>query len=483
MTTVTAIAEQVVLGALLDGNDEDYLQQAASALAPAAFDARPHQRIFQTVCDLFLEGVPVGLGAVHEHLNRSGHLEDVGGYPFLTSLITTVLTEPASAPHTYLAQLGDQFSARTRANDLRVIADQLGSSLTVDQARDRVEELFAAPSLTSASLPDIAEQMAAVHSQFHERRLGPPGLQGVPTGWVDLDGAPGMMRQFVGGLRPGWFVLIAARPGVGKTVALCDWTRAAAQSGHGIYFASTEMTAQELLGRLVVSLCQTVTVDKYMHRAHELSSTQIEQIENAMAEIAGWDMVIDDEANDVPHIARRAAAARAKFRSTGSDLGVIFQDYQQILQDAPGETSTSGYMRASRNSTRSKLLAKKMQVPFVSAVQLGRDAIDRAPRLDDLKESGQYEQDADLVVALERPYATDPRAADERGLLPSDLTAHGLKFRHGSGGWEFKRDFVGEFMRTIDHTPGGLRSLHAEPPPSPPEPASDPASQPGIGWN
>ncbi|MFC0313606.1 DnaB-like helicase C-terminal domain-containing protein [Gordonia phosphorivorans] len=482
MTSVTAIAEQVVLGALLDGADDDYLQLAASALAPAAFDAPAHQRVFQTVCDLFLEGTPVGLGSVHEHLEKSGRLGDVGGYPALTGLLNAVLTEPASAPHTYLAQLGDQFLARTRANDLRLVADQLGSSLTVDQARERVEELFAAPSLTSAALPDINEQMVAVHEAFHERRNGERRLIGVPTGWDDLDGAEHMNRQLVGGLRPGYFVLLAARPGAGKTVALCDWARAAARAGKGVYFASTEMTATELLGRFVVSLCSTVTVDTYLNKPWELSTTQIEQVENAMAEIAGWDMVIDDQANDVPHIARHAAAARAKFRSTGSDLHVIYQDYQQILQDPPGEQSQSNYVRASRNSTRSKLLAKKMEVPFVSAVQLGRDAIDRAPRLDDLKESGQYEQDADLVVALERPYATDPHSAQERGILSSDLTIHGLKFRHGMAGWEFRRDFIGEFMRTIPPSAGSRSQILAEtasPPPQPEPPMQQPL---GSDW-
>lgn len=459
MSSVTAIAEQVVLGALLDGNDGDYLQQAASALAPAAFDAPAHQRVFQSICDLYLEGTPVGLGSVHEHLDRTGRLEAVGGYPMLTGLMTAVLTEPASAPATYLAQLGDQFMARSRANDLRLIAEQLGSDLTMDQAREKVEDLFSAPSLTSTALPDIGDQMLALHAHFHEQRTHKTRQIGVPTGWSDLDGAPHLTRQLVGGLRPGWFVLIAARPSVGKTVALLDWVRAACQAGHGAYFASTEMNAAELLSRLVVSMCATVTVEKYLKRPWDLTSTQIEQVENAMAAIADWDLVIDDDANDVPHIARSAAAARSKFRSTGNDLHAIYQDYQQILQDPPGEQSQSPYVRASRNSTRSKLLAKKMQVPFVSAVQIGRDAIDRAPRADDLKESGQYEQDADLIIALERPYATDPAEANQRGLLPSDLTLHGLKFRHGSAGWIFRRDFMGEFMRTIDPSAGARRSV------------------------
>lgn len=485
-TSVTTIAEQVVLGALLDGHDEDYLQQAASVLAPGAFDSPAHQRVFQSVCDLFLEGVPVGLGSVHEHLDKSGRLNEVGGYPALTDLMTAVLTEPASAPTTYLAQLGDQFAARKSAGALRAISEQLGSGLTMDQAREQVETLFAAPSLSAAALPEIADQVAVAHQQFHDARLGKRQALGVPTGWSDLDGAPHLNRQLVGGLRPGWMVLLAARPGVGKTVALCDWVRAAAQSGHGLYVASTEMTATELVNRMVVSLCSTVTLDKYLNKPAELSASQLEQVESAMGQIADWDLIIDDESTDVPAIGRGAAAARARFRSTGGDLHVIYQDYIQLLQDPPGEQSQSPYQRVSKSSTRSKLLAKKMGVPFVAAVQLGREAVDRSPRLDDLKETGQLEQDADLVIALDRPYATDAAGAEERGLLPSDLTLHGLKFRHGRSGWEFKRDFVGEFMRTIDPSANARRAVAADPgPPSSGSPTAPPDSgtQIAAGWD
>lgn len=455
MSSVTTIAEQVVLGALLDGgsgeDSQQYLSEAVSALAPAAFTPGPHQRIFAAVCDLFLEGTPVGLGSVHEHLGSKGILQDVGGYPALTDLLNTVLTEPAGAPATYLAQLGDQFQARTAANELRVIAERLGSDLTLDAAAEKVEALFSAPSRSSLVLPDIGEQITSLHTQFHQDRLHPREFVGIPTGWSDLDGGQNRTRQLIGGLRKGWLTYIGARPGVGKTVVILDWMRAAAQAGHGCYFASTEMTAPEILARLTVSLTATVKLKDFLHHPDTLTPSQIEQVENAMAQIADMPLVIDDQSTDVPAIARGAAAARAKFRSTGGDLEAIYQDYQQLLQAPPGQPAVSEYARVSDNSTRLKLLGKKMLVPVTSAVQLGRDAAapDRPSSLTDLKSSGQLEQDADLVILLNRPFATDP-AATEKGLLPSEMTAQLGKFRHGQAGQVVSRDFIGEFMRTID---------------------------------
>lgn len=459
MSSVTKIAEQVVLGALLDNSGDDdgetYLQQAVSGLAPAAFTPGPHQRIFAAICDLYLEGIPVGLGSLHEHLGTKGALAEVGGYPALTDLLETVLTEPAGAPATYLAQLQDQFRARRAANDLQLIAEQLGSDLTLDAAAERVEALFSSPSQSSLSLPDIGEQIQGLHTRFHEDRLHPRGFVGIPTGWTDLDGSgnggSSGGRQLIGGLRPGFLTYIGARPAVGKTVVLIDWARAAVQAKHGCYFASTEMTANEILARLTVSLTATVKLRDFLHHPETLTPSQIEQVENAMAEIADMPLVIDDQSTDVPAIARGAAAARAKFRSAGRDLEAIYQDYQQLLQDPPGQPTQSEYARVSANSTRLKLLAKKMLVPVTAAVQLGRDAAapDRPASLTDLKSSGQLEQDADLVILLNRPFATDPDAA-EKGILPSDMTAHVAKFRHGAASQTVQRDFIGEFMKTID---------------------------------
>ena len=450
-TSPGPVAERVVLGALIDGDNVDYLQDAMSILAPGAFGHPASQKVFTAISDLFLDGTPVGLEAVREHMARKGTIDAIGGYPGLTDLTHTVLSEPQSAPRQYLAQLADQYAATVAAQELHQIASELGSKLSIDGARERTEDLFTRPSHTSAALPRLHEQVTAVAEELQFQIANPNAQRGILTGWAEFDGTADR-RPLIGGLRAPWLVYIAARPAVGKTVVLCDWLRSACKQGHGTYCASSEMGESEIIMRLAVAESKTVRLDDAIHRPHTLSADKLEQLNNAFARISEWPLIIDDSAVDVPTIASRAAAARAGFRAAGADLDVVFQDYVQLLQDPAGTASSSDYARITANSTRLKLLAKRLTVPVAAAVQIGRDAAagDRPPRPDDLKGSGQLEQDADAIIGLHRPYATNP--SEENPHLPEDMTAFILKYRHGTAGPSCKRMFLGAFARTIEPT-------------------------------
>ena len=450
-TSIGPAAERVILGALLAGDDTDYLQDAASTLAPNAFQFRPHQTVFTAVCDLFLDGVPVGLESVRQRMAERGTIADIGGYPGLTDLTLAVLTEPPRAARHYLAELADAHQSSTVATQLRTIADQMGSSLTFDEARTKTTDLMATPSMLSATVPSISEVIEEFSRDLEDRINNPGAVRGVPSGWHDLDGTGPSGRRYVGGFRAPWLIYVAARPGVGKTVALLDFIRAACKVGHGVHFASMEMSRGEIMGRLIAATAQ-VRLDWLMTHSHELAAHELERIENAYSVIDSWHLVIDDLSTDVPAMRRSIAASRAKFRESGAELGLVAQDYVQLIQDPPGTSSTSDQQRVSANSTRLKLLAKDMLVPVVAAAQFGRDAAtqDRPPRLDDLKSSGQLEQDADLVLGLHRPYATDAAGATERGLSDIDMTAYILKFRHSSAGGQIMRDFDARYARTLE---------------------------------
>lgn len=470
-SSVGAVAERVVLGALLDGDNSEFIHDTMSWLTPSAFESTAHQKVFQAVADLYLDGVPIGLESVRARMSSNDTITAVGGYPGLTDLTHAVLTEPSSAPRTYLAALADAFQARSAANELRSLAERLGNDVSFDDARTRTEELFANGSHMSAALPDLEEQIAQFRLNLQTEIDRGPGLHGIPTGYVDLDGNgdPNGRRPIIGGLRPPWLVYIAARPSVGKSVVLIDWIRAACKAGYGVYFASTEMTANEVLQRLLVAECATVRLDTLTKTPDQLTPLHLEQLENAEMQVMAWNLVIDDMASTMPAIERGAAGARAKFRSIGSDLHVIFQDYIQMLGDPPAlPPSNSEYARVSANSTRAKLLAKRMNVPFVAAVQVSREATDREPRLDDLKSSGQLEQDADAVLALERKYATNPAGAAEHGYLPEDMRVFVLKYRHGAAGQSFPRNMLGERACTVEAGNFPNRSLLQNDDPRPP---------------
>ncbi len=452
-TSPGPVAERVVLGALIDGDNVDYLQDAMSILAPSAFQHPGLQKVFSAVASLYLDGTPVGLEAVREHMAHKGTIDAIGGYPGLTDLTHTVLSEPQSAPRLYLAKLADAHTASVAALELHQIATDLGSQLTIDSARTRAEELFSRPSHTSAALPQLQEQVTAVAESVQFQIDNPNARRGIPTGWADFDGTDSR-RAILGGLRPGWLVYVAARPTVGKTVVLTDFLRHACTQGHGAYFASTEMSEGEIILRLAVAETKSVNLQDAMHQPHALSPGQVEQLNNAFATISQWPLILDDEAADVPTMAARAAAARAGFRAAGCDLDIVFQDYVQMLSDPVGVTSSSTYARVSANSTRLKMLGKRLEVPVVAAAQIGRQNASevRPPRMDDLKESGQLEQDADVSIGLHRPYALNPTA--ENPANPEDMTAYLLKHRHLLSGPSCTREFRGEFARTVEPTYG-----------------------------
>lgn len=452
------VAERVVLAALIDGTDSDYFSDALALLSPAAFTYSSHQLVFTAITDLFLDGVPVGLESVREQLARKDNLEAAGGYPALTALTTTLFSEPVTAPRQYLANLVDDFTASSTAHKLQTIASGLGGSLTLDEARNRVDELFSHPSRSSMTLPSIDGQVEDFGAELDEMRRNPGAQRGVPTGWQDLDGG-GDRRPIIGGLRPGWLIYIAARPSVGKTVVLLDWIRTACKAGVGAYFASSEMSSQEIMQRLVAAECHSVQIDVLTRQPELLSNSQYEQVQNAMALISEWPLVIDDTASDIAAVTRGAAGARARFRSTGNDLGIVFQDYVQLLNDPPGlPPSQTDVVRIGRNSAGLKQLGRKMEVPVVAAAQIKRlpeGAIDRPPRADDLKGAGNLEQDADVLIGLHRPYATDPaRSVDGGGPPPEDMKAIMLKFRHGQGGTELRRTFLGYKSATTEPMSG-----------------------------
>ncbi|WP_042377287.1 replicative DNA helicase [Gordonia alkanivorans] len=467
-TTTAPVAERVVLGALIGGTSVDYLQDAMAILAPAAFSHPSMQKVFTAVSDLFVNGTPVGLESVREHMSHKGTLDAVGGYPGLTDLTITVLSEPQAAPRQYLAQLADAYAAAAAARQLQSVAAGLGNDLSLDEARARTEAIFAQPSHLSAVLPGLHDQVAAFDIDLRDRIADPNSLRGVPSGWELLDGTPDR-RPLIGGFRNSWLIYVAARPSVGKTLVLLDFVRAACKSNIGVYFASTEMGEQEVIARLVVAECATVRQDDLLLRPDKLTNTQREQVQNALAQIAAWPLVIDDTAVNTSVIASRAAAARSKFRAEGTDLGLVAQDYVQLLQDPPGVTSTSSVARVAGNSTRLKMLGKRLHVPVIAAAQFNRASVDRPPRIDDLKDAGQLEQDADVIIGLHRPYATAGASATDAGYVPEDMTAYLLKNRHGSAGAEIKRTFLGWKGSTVEPSFWANRCApQHEPPQSPP---------------
>ena len=452
-TRTDSVAELVILGRMLEGSGDDFVSTAVATIGPHALVEENHRLVFSAIAAIHAAGDPVDVVSVAAELNSRGQLSQIGGAAALTRFTEASLASATRAPQLYLGKLADNERMRALQQGLDVLGSRIrdgANALTVDEVKTQVDALFDSPSFQALTLVDIDSQLKALWSTLEERRDNPTGLGGVPTGWADLDGDPNNRDAMgiVKGLKPGWLVILAARPGSGKTTSLLDWVRAAASADYGTVLFTLEMTSAEIVELLVVAECATLHRDR-LKNPKLLSSNQWDLVSEAIARIASWPLIIDDTTETLPEMRRVAAAAKAKFRAEGKDLHILFEDYIQLTKSPGGRSA--GVNRSEEVSSFSKgfkKLAKDLHVAVVAAAQFNRAAAEgRAPRLDDLKESGALEEDAGLVIALHRPFAVN---GAENGDTPDDLLVLLLKYRHGAAGGQFRRTFLGEFARTSE---------------------------------
>jgi replicative DNA helicase len=226
---------------------------------------------------------------------------------------------------------------------------------------------------------------------------------GVPTGFVDLDAA-------TNGLHPGQMIVVAARPGLGKSTLGLDFARSCSVK-HGLTSAvfSLEMSKSEIVMRLLSAEARIRLADM---RAGRMSDDDWTRMARRMSEISEAPLFVDDSPN-LTLMEIRAKARRLKQRN---DLKLIILDYLQLMTS--GRKVESRQQEVSEFSRQIKLLAKELEVPVVAISQLNRgpeQRTDKRPMLSDLRESGSIEQDADMVILLHRPDAferDDPRAGE-----------------------------------------------------------------------
>ncbi|NLU65631.1 hypothetical protein HCA61_25715 [Rhodococcus sp. HNM0563] len=454
MSETIFVAEQVLLGRILEGDDESLLSQTVSALSPAAFATEAHRSVFQVICTLVSENRPVDLPSVAAELTEHNALGQVGGPSALAAMTTTSLSASARAPQQHLEALANREHMQRLATQMEQALDLIrdGHLATIDEVQVRLAGIFDTPSFQAAAVPDIGAQVQELRQELQVRlESGPGALDGVPTGWKDLDGGQDSMA-LVKGLKPGRLTILGARPGTGKTTAIVDWVRAACESGAGVILFSLEQTAAEITELLVVAECANLHREK-LKDPSQLSDLAWDKVSESMARVASWNLVIDDTTRTLPRMRRMTAAARKKFQARGSDLHVMFEDYIQLTEASDAQqASQPRSQQISDIANGFKALSKDMNIHVVAAAQFNRNSADadRPPKSSELKGSGGLEEAADLILALHRPHAVDPQGATE---TPDELTILGLKSRHGRAGWAFPRTFLGEFARTSEPRP------------------------------
>jgi len=382
-------AEQSVLGSMLISKDAiaDVLE-----VAKAHDFYRPaHETVFDAITDLYARGEPADPVTVAAELQRRGELQRVGGAPYLHTLSASV---PIAANAGYYAEIVREKSILRRLVDAGTKIAQLGyaGEGQVDDTVDRAQaEIYSITEKRAAEdyIP-LSELMESTLDEIEAISNHDGRLRGVPTGLADLD-------ELTNGLQAGQMVIVAGRPGSGKSTLGLDFCRAASihnQMTSAIF--SLEMSRSEITMRL---LSAEARIPLNNMRNGHMTDDDWQKLARKMGEVSGAPMFIDDSPN-MTMMEIRAKARRLKQRH---DLKLMVIDYLQLMSS--GKKVESRQLEVSEFSRQIKLLAKELEVPIIALSQLNRGPEqrgDKRPMMSDLRESGSLEQDADMVILLHR---------------------------------------------------------------------------------
>jgi replicative DNA helicase len=392
---LSAASEQAVLGAML--RSADAAAEAAVTLRPEHFATPSHQLVFEAVMRLADAGDPVDPASVLAELFRAGTLSKVGApkmgtaAPFLHSLIERAGSVGYHAPRVLAAWQRRNISLVLRQCLQIAETDSWDPDAHLDSIRQRVEDATALAG--AAALHPNSETVADVLDALEHR--ADPGLT---TGWRDLDEA-------IGGLRPKELLVIAGRPGMGKTLVgenIAD--HVGTRLGFPVLFASMEMTEAELTQRRISAAARVP-----LHRIvrHEVDDGEWKKIGHVMDRLMDTQLHIDETSRQSPAHIRGRLRAMAR---TGKAARLLVIDYLGFMAEPKAESRQQAVAELARQC---KNIAREFAIPVILLAQLNRGPAtrqDKRPALTDLRESGEIEQSADIVLLLHREDAYEPES-------------------------------------------------------------------------
>lgn len=425
-------AEMGVLGSIL--RDNDVLNEVLQVIRPDNFYFDAHQKIFQAVVDTYNAGKKVDAVILFEVLKQRRQVEDVGGAPYIAELWEAAPT--AANVHYYAQIVREKAIVRSLIHaNTELLRDAYDGTMPADEllgmAERRVLEI--AEKGTVGEVKSLEDAMKEAFDRIDARSTGNLSEVGVPTGYIDLD-------NLTAGLHENELVILAARPGIGKTAFALNMVRhACVDERMPVFFVSLEMARIELAERLLA--CQS-RVDSFKLRKGTINSIDTQKLMEAGEQLKGTPknpvkLFIDDAPAQT--MLRIAANARRLKMKHGLRLVVI--DYLQLIE--PENRRDPRQEQVSQISRRLKFLAKELHIPVIALAQVNRaseDRQDHKPRLSDLRESGSIEQDADTVMILHRPGKFDGNQDD------NVLEVIIAKQRNGPTG-EVMLTYLKEYMR------------------------------------
>ncbi len=397
-------AEEAVLGAML--LEPSIVDASMAELTRDCFYDKKNQMIFEAMSKLVNEHTSLDIITVSEKLKALGNLEAVGGSVVLANYSERV----GSAAHVeYYIKILKQ---KTIQRDLisasyAILKEAFDDSTDVDDLIDMAQSKVydAVQNNVRKDVQEIGSVLNEVISDIQDRQ-DETGLSGVPSGFPTLD-------TITQGWQPSDLIILAARPSVGKTAFSLNIARNAAVDHHmPVAFFSLEMSAKQLAKRLAVS--ETGLSGDKIKGAIKLESYEWEQLEYKIKDLAKAPLYIDD----TPGLPLMEFRTKAKNLVKNKGVRLIVVDYLQLMQ-GPAELRGMREQEVAAISRTLKATAKELDVPIIALSQLSRQAVQRTggagkPQLSDLRESGSIEQDADIVILLDRSMTEEEAARDDR---------------------------------------------------------------------
>jgi len=429
--------EEAVLGALM--LEKDALTNVIDILKPDTFYKDAHQDIYKAIVDLFNNSEPVDILTVTNYLRKSGKLEAIGGAYYITELTSKVNSAAHIEHHARII-----IEKAIKRELIRIASDihheAYEDTVDVFQLLDKTEQ-----SLFEVSEINIRKNYADMRTIMHEamveletKKNQADGLTGIPSGFTALD-------RVTSGWQKSDLVIIAARPGMGKTAFVVSAMRnAAVDFKKPVAIFSLEMSNIQLVNRLISAEAELES-DKI--KKGNLEDYEWEQLEYKIKDLEKAPIYVDD----TPAISIFEFRAKCRRLKQKYDIQAVVIDYLQLMT---GSKETGSREQEVSNISRSlKSVAKELDIPVIALSQLNRSVEMRSgnkrPQLSDLRESGAIEQDADLVLFIHRPeyYGID---VDEDGnSLKGIAEIIVAKHRNGPTG-DVHLKFIREYAKFVD---------------------------------
>ena len=431
--------EEAVLGAMMI--DKKGIDDVIDILSPDAFYDSKHQEIYAAIFELFQNSEPIDLLTVSNLLKKNGKLEFVGGDFFLIRLTQKVASSAHIEFHARII-LQKFIQRRLISISSEIIENAYDESTDVFDLLDDAEgKLF---EVTQGNLKKSSEDAGSLVKQALKKiqEIGnQEGMSGLATGFTKLD-------ALTSGWQPSDLVIIAARPGMGKTAFVISMAKnMAIDFNHGVAVFSLEMSSVQLITRMISS--ETGLTSEKLRKGN-LEPHEWEQLNVKVKKLSDAPIFIDD----TPSLSIFDLRAKARRLVSQHGVKIIVIDYLQLMT-AGGKAGGNREQEISMISRNLKALAKELSVPVIALSQLSRAVETRGgskrPLLSDLRESGAIEQDADIVSFIFRPEYYGMTEWDDDEHTPCEGQGEFIVAKHRNGGLDnIRLKFTGHLAKFSD---------------------------------